>query len=73
MAAAVAPANVPYLYFVAMPDGHHEFRATYAEHLEAVREARQAAALASRSATPATRSAPTSSSPAKPGTATTAR
>ena len=40
LAAAVNPANVPYLYFVAMPDGHHEFRATYAEHLVAVREAR---------------------------------
>lgn len=44
LAAAVAPANVPFLYFVAMPDGHHEFRATYAEHLVAVREARLAAA-----------------------------
>lgn len=42
IAAAVTPANVPYLYFVAMPDGHHEFRATYAEHLIAVREARRA-------------------------------
>ena len=42
IAAAVAPANVPYLYFVAMPDGHHEFRTTYAEHLVAVREARRA-------------------------------
>lgn len=42
MTAAVAPASVPYLYFVAMPDGHHEFRATYAEHLVAVREARRA-------------------------------
>ena len=46
LAAAVAPANVPFLYFVAMPDGHHEFRATYAEHLVAVREARRAAAVA---------------------------
>jgi UPF0755 protein len=41
LAAAVAPANVPYLYFVAHPDGHHEFRTTYAEHLIAVREARR--------------------------------
>jgi UPF0755 protein len=40
LAAAVSPANVPYLYFVAHPDGHHEFRTTYAEHLVAVREAR---------------------------------
>ena len=30
------PANVPYLYFVAHPDGHHEFRATYREHLAAI-------------------------------------
>jgi len=33
--AALYPANVPYLYFVADPDGHHEFRETYAEHTEA--------------------------------------
>ena len=33
--AALYPANVPYLYFVAHPDGHHEFRETYAEHTEA--------------------------------------
>ncbi|GAC1648497.1 MAG: endolytic transglycosylase MltG [Gemmatimonadaceae bacterium] len=30
--AAVAPANVPYKYFVAGADGHHEFRTTLAEH-----------------------------------------
>lgn len=36
--AAVAPAKVPYLYFVAHPDGHHEFRTTYAEHAKAVKE-----------------------------------
>ena len=33
--AALYPANVPYLYFVAHPDGHHEFRETFAEHTEA--------------------------------------
>ena len=33
--AALYPANVPYLYFVAHPDGHHEFRETYAQHTEA--------------------------------------
>ena len=33
--AALYPANVPYLYFVAHPDGHHEFRQTFAEHTEA--------------------------------------
>ena len=35
--AAVHPANVPYLYFVAGQDGHHEFRTTYAEHAKAVK------------------------------------
>ena len=40
LAAAVRPARVPYLFFVAEPDGHHEFRATFVEHVRAVREAR---------------------------------
>lgn len=39
--AAVHPANVPYLFFVAEPDGHHEFRTTMAEHEAAVRVARR--------------------------------
>jgi UPF0755 protein len=39
--AALYPADVPYRFFVAFPDGHHEFRRTYAEHLEAVRAARR--------------------------------
>lgn len=38
--AALFPADVPYLYFVAHPDGHHEFRATAREHNEAVRQMR---------------------------------
>jgi UPF0755 protein len=38
--AAVTPAAVPYLYFVAAPDGHHEFRTTFAEHTEARQELR---------------------------------
>lgn len=38
--AALAPANVPFLYFVAAPDGHHEFRATMAEHEKAKRAVR---------------------------------
>ena len=42
--AALYPARVPYLYFVAMPDGHHEFRVTSAAHAEAVRQARRARA-----------------------------
>lgn len=40
MAAAANPANVPYLYFVAHPDGHHEFRRTFREHAEAIRQVR---------------------------------
>ena len=33
--AALAPADVSFLYFVAAPDGHHEFRTTMAEHEKA--------------------------------------
>ena len=33
--AAVFPADVPYKFFVAHPDGHHEFRVTFREHTEA--------------------------------------
>ncbi len=44
LVAALHPAKVPYRYFVAHPDGHHEFRATYSEHLEAIRLVRAAAA-----------------------------
>jgi UPF0755 protein len=42
--AAVDPANVPYLYFVAAPDGHHEFRTTFAAHKEARHELRRQSA-----------------------------
>ena len=45
--AALNPASVPYLYFVASPDGHHEFRTTFAEHEKAiatVKKERKAAA-----------------------------
>lgn len=38
--AVLAPASVPYLYYVAQPDGSHRFSRTYAEHLRAVREVR---------------------------------
>jgi UPF0755 protein len=44
--AALFPAKVPYRYFVAHPDGHHEFRRTYAEHVEAIKMVRAAAAAA---------------------------
>jgi len=38
--AAANPANVPYLYFVASRDGHHEFRMTLEQHTSAIREVR---------------------------------
>lgn len=41
--AALHPAHVPYKFFVAHPDGHHEFRATYREHLVAIRMVRSVA------------------------------
>jgi len=39
--AVLAPAPVPYLYFVAGPDGRHIFSRTYAEHLRAVARLRR--------------------------------
>lgn len=40
LAAAADPAAVPYKYFVAYPDGHHEFRTTLSEHATAIKGAR---------------------------------
>src|SRR5437667_3511703 len=40
LAAAANPANVPYLYFVATRDGHHEFRMTLEQHTDAERDVR---------------------------------
>jgi len=39
--ATLAPAPVPYLYFVAGPDRAHIFSRTYAEHLRAIRRLRR--------------------------------
>jgi len=39
--AALDPAPVGFLYFVAQPDGKHVFSETYADHLAAIRRARQ--------------------------------
>jgi UPF0755 protein len=39
--AALNPASVPYTYFVAHPDGHHEFTTSFAAHNVAVRGARR--------------------------------
>ncbi|HUX32994.1 MAG TPA: endolytic transglycosylase MltG [Gemmatimonadaceae bacterium] len=48
--AALYPANVPYKYFVAAPDGHHEFRVDYKGHEAAVRDMRRARAAEARKA-----------------------
>jgi UPF0755 protein len=40
--AALYPANVPYEFFVAFPDGHHEFRRDLAGHEAAKAQARKA-------------------------------
>ncbi|MEO7998315.1 MAG: endolytic transglycosylase MltG [Gemmatimonadaceae bacterium] len=53
--AALNPAAVPYLYFVAHPDGHHEFRTTGAEHEKAkamMKRARAAAAADAKKSAP---------------------
>jgi len=39
--AALFPANVPYRFFVAHPDGHHEFTKSFKEHSAAVQRARR--------------------------------
>lgn len=43
LTAAAHPASVPYLYFVASRDGHHEFRMTLNEHVNAIRQVRATA------------------------------
>jgi UPF0755 protein len=40
--ATLFPASATYLFFVAYPDGHHEFRNTLAEHQAEARKARRA-------------------------------
>jgi UPF0755 protein len=73
LAAAANPANVPYLYFVASPDGHHEFRMTLQEHTSAIREVRGATvANAAKTASKPTKTASTKlASAKKPATKTT--
>jgi UPF0755 protein len=39
--AVLAPADVPYLFFVAQPDGRHVFSRSYAQHLQAIARIRQ--------------------------------
>ncbi len=46
--AALYPAEVPWLYFVARPDGHHVFSRTLVEHNRAIAEIRRLGASAVR-------------------------
>lgn len=77
LTAAAHPANVPYLYFVATRDGHHEFRMTLGEHVNAIRQVRAKVTakktkplmLASAATTAPARSATKSASKAAPKTA----
>jgi UPF0755 protein len=39
--AALYPAAVPFLYFVALPDGHHRFSRSLEEHTRAIGEIRR--------------------------------
>jgi len=39
--AALYPADVPFLYFVAQPDGKHIFSTSYAEHLAAITQVKE--------------------------------
>src|SRR5258706_634135 len=87
LAAAASPANVPYLYFVATPDGHHEFRMTLEEHTSAIREVRATsptrkaaprmlamASTGTAAATPAARSGASTSRPtSKPAVKTASK
>jgi UPF0755 protein len=64
IAAALAPADVPYLYFVARADGGHEFRTTFEEHTQAIADIKAAARRNARS-TPAR--PPAAKAPGKSG------
>jgi UPF0755 protein len=72
--ATLYPASVPYLYFVAHPDGHHEFRAKLEEHNAAVRVARRAWSKVRADQAAAARAAATKSGATKsPATKTSNR
>jgi UPF0755 protein len=67
--AALTPAKVPYLYFVAHPDGHHEFTTNFAAHSHAVLGARRewdsVAAIRRDTARPGPAPAPMKATPAR--------
>jgi len=46
--ASLSPAQVPYLYFVAGPDGRHLFSRSYGEHLRAIAKVRRGGAAGQR-------------------------
>jgi UPF0755 protein len=50
IAAALAPADVPYLFFVARADGGHEFTETFAQHTKAIAQIKAAKRAAAASA-----------------------
>ncbi|MEO8563531.1 MAG: endolytic transglycosylase MltG [bacterium] len=65
--AALNPASVPYTFFVAHPDGHHEFTKDFAAHSVAVRGARRewdSVAAIRRESTKAPTGPPSAASPA---------
>jgi UPF0755 protein len=72
MIAALYPANVPYRFFVAYPDGHHEFTTSFAQHSAAVKTARSAwdslAALRRDTLRPVPTNVLTSVAPSAPAT-----
>jgi UPF0755 protein len=58
LVAALYPAPIGYLYFVAQPDGKHVFSASYADHLAAIRRVRERRAAPARQPPAPGRSAP---------------
>ena len=55
---ALYPAQIGYIYFVAQPDGKHIFSASYADHLAAIKRAKQLRAAPARQTPAPARSAP---------------
>jgi UPF0755 protein len=70
--ATLHPADVPFLYFVAHPDGHHEFRVKLEEHQAAARIARRAWNAKAAAEAAATKGSPSTALPASAASAKTA-
>jgi UPF0755 protein len=56
--AALYPAPIGYIYFVAQPDGKHIFSASYADHLAAIKRVRERRSTPARQSPAPARSAP---------------